>query len=114
MDNVHRHKVAFHLTRKEPAACVPLLNGEPRNQTYHAAKDENAYANLCESAVAPWSHDAFAFSGMVSDAVLEKLNFPPNRLGAENLLSCRMAHAGYSLSFFTIIAATTEHTKVVG
>lgn len=98
LNKVHEDGMVFHLARMEPIKCFPLLDGQPRERTSSLAVDKNTYKNICmEPTLAPVSHDAIAFSGNVSDVVLDGFNFAPNHLGAENRVSCALEKAGFMM-----------------
>lgn len=95
--SIHVKKKIFHLSRIEPKSCFPLLDRRPREQVSFAAPDNKTYSNICGTHLSRHSKDAIAFNVHIPKSTLAKLNFPPNRLGAENLLGCRLAQAGLVL-----------------
>lgn len=96
---VHKHRLAFGLSRREPKDCFPLLDGLARDQRRFRASDWNTYYDICSSDyLTQRSRDAMAFGAPLDEKTLRALDFHPNRLGSENLLSCRLVRAGYGLS----------------
>eukprot|EP00441_Pelagodinium_beii_P042890 CAMPEP_0197636428 /NCGR_PEP_ID=MMETSP1338-20131121/11943_1 /TAXON_ID=43686 ORGANISM="Pelagodinium beii, Strain RCC1491" /NCGR_SAMPLE_ID=MMETSP1338 /ASSEMBLY_ACC=CAM_ASM_000754 /LENGTH=306 /DNA_ID=CAMNT_0043208659 /DNA_START=98 /DNA_END=1018 /DNA_ORIENTATION=- len=96
LEKTRHQKEFFHLTRSEPETCYPLLDGLPRTRNTSDAPDEVVYMDLCAEKVGG-SHDALAFSLPIPAESLNLLDFPPNRLGAENVVSCRLFQAGFKL-----------------
>mmetsp|Transcript_29756 Transcript_29756/g.53977 ORF Transcript_29756/g.53977 Transcript_29756/m.53977 type:complete len:336 (-) Transcript_29756:209-1216(-) len=96
LNHTVRKNAFFHLTRSEPKSCYPLLDGLPRHRTSQSAPDKNVYLDLCKIK-GGFSHDALAFTNAIPPEVLDELDFAPNRLGAENLVSCKLSHAGFNL-----------------
>eukprot|EP00930_Biecheleria_cincta_P091060 TRINITY_DN80565_c0_g1_i1.p1 TRINITY_DN80565_c0_g1~~TRINITY_DN80565_c0_g1_i1.p1 ORF type:complete len:309 (-),score=62.67 TRINITY_DN80565_c0_g1_i1:16-942(-) len=94
LDKARRKNAFFHLTRTEPETCFPLLDGLPREQ--EVTPDFELVGNLCKKKEGS-SHDALAFNVPIPKEATDKLDFPPNRMGAENLVSCRLHQAGLKL-----------------
>ena len=60
------------------------------------APDKSVYKDMCQSYTrAMYSQDALAFNVRLPHSLLSHLQFVPNRLGAENLLSCHIHRAGF-------------------
>ena len=96
--SVNYYRMMFALSRREPKRCFPSLRGDTRVRTTSHAPDSGVYANICSlPRSAEASQDALAFNVPLSSSLLEKLEFPPNRLGAENLLSCTLSEHGFIL-----------------
>lgn len=104
-------RIAFALSRSEPRRCFPLSNGQLRVHRslrkpgtcegcgIFRSPDRAQYKNICSNSyLAKRSRDALVFNALIPEATLSALNFPGNRLGSENLLSCRLAKAGFRLS----------------
>ena len=89
LSRIFQRNLAFALSRWEPTSCFPIDDGRPRQRQTAAAPDSNTYVSICPDYMhARRSRDAVAFNRPVRQKALTALRFPPNRLGAENLLSC--------------------------
>ena len=93
---LYQRNLVFALSRWEPKVCIPLDDGKPREQQSNSAPDKGTYRSICADDLwARRSRDAIAFNRPIKSHTLRFLQFPPNRLGAENLLSCVLAAHGY-------------------
>ena len=106
-----RERAMFALSRYEPRNCFPGLDGLPRvhrsrRTTYGngreglilAAPHKSTYTSMCPSPyMVKRSRDALAFNTALSESTLSQLDFEANHMGSENLLSCKLTHAGHWL-----------------
>ena len=97
---IYQRWLGLALSRWEPKECFPSLDRSMRMRRKDVEKvpDLGTYNNLCP--VREWaarSRDVLALNRRVPTAALRLLDFPPNRLGAENLLSCVLTSFGFFL-----------------
>ena len=92
------YRVMFALSRREPTRCYPLLDGRERTRISSRAPNQDVYLDICmRNSQAEGSQDVLAFNVKIPEALLARLEFVPNQLGAENLLSCKLEKHGFSL-----------------
>lgn len=89
---------------KQIADPSASLLSRSRKQTSFSAPDKNTYMDICASWLNYVSQDVIAFNQPLErgsgpgQVDLDQVDFAPNHLGAENLLSCVLSRAGFVLS----------------